>query len=71
LAANLRARGVGCNFGTYAAHLQPIYQAKQSCPVSRSLFGRHLAIPMHANLSSEDLNHVVTSVRAAVSDSHL
>ncbi len=64
-AMELRARGVGCNFGTYAAHLQPVYAAQQECPVSAHLFARHLAIPMHANLTEDDLNHVVASVRAA------
>ena len=69
LAGNLRMLGVGCNFGTYASHLQPIYESKQDCPVSRSLFGRHLAIPMHANLTDEDLEYVVASVRSAVTSS--
>jgi len=69
LAGNLRTLGVGCNFGTYASHLQPVYGSKQDCPVSRSLFGRHLAIPMHANLTDEDLEYVVTSVRSAVTSS--
>lgn len=67
VAIELRARGVGCNFGTYASHLQPVYQAKQACPVSAGLFARHLAIPMHANLTEEDLKHVVASVRAVAS----
>lgn len=71
LAAELRAQGVGCNFGTYAAHLQPVYRAKQECPVSKSLFSRHLAIPMHANLTDQDLEHVVSSVHEAVQKSQI
>jgi dTDP-4-amino-4,6-dideoxygalactose transaminase len=34
--------------------------------VSADLFDRHLAIPMHANLTDEDLDHVIDTVRAVV-----
>jgi perosamine synthetase len=68
VAIELRARGVGCNFGTYAAHLQPVYQAKQSCPISAGLFSRHLAIPMHANLANEDLEYVVDVIRTVAAN---
>src|SRR5262249_21907933 len=51
VAADLRAQGVQCTFGTYASHLQPVYGGRGECPVSADLFRRHLAIPMHANLT--------------------
>jgi dTDP-4-amino-4,6-dideoxygalactose transaminase len=35
--------------------------------VSADAFERHLAIPMHANLSSDDLDRVADAVRDAVS----
>ncbi len=68
VALALREQGVGCNFGTYASHLQPVYRVgpEAACPVSAELFDRHLAIPMHANLSDDDLNHVIDTVRAVV-----
>ena len=58
VAAELRDRGVGCNFGTYASHLQGVYASPLSCPVSADLFARHLAIPMHANLEEDDVAYV-------------
>ena len=63
---DLRAAGVQANIGTYASHLQPIYAASEGCPVSADLFDRHLAIPMHANLSDEDVDRVVDTVRSVV-----
>ncbi|MBK8470136.1 MAG: DegT/DnrJ/EryC1/StrS family aminotransferase [Candidatus Phosphoribacter sp.] len=71
VALALREQGVGCNFGTYASHVQPVYAAAAgrplpACPVSADLFARHLAIPMHANLTTDDLEHVITTVRAVV-----
>ena len=51
VALALRARGIGCTIGTYASHLQPVYGPQKPLPVSADLFARHLAIPMHANLT--------------------
>ncbi|GAA4444323.1 DegT/DnrJ/EryC1/StrS family aminotransferase [Phytohabitans houttuyneae] len=66
VAAALRAQGIGCGHGTWACHLQPVYEAKQACPVSADLFQRNLAIPMHAELSMEQVDRVVDALRAAV-----
>ena len=55
VARGAQGRGVGCNFGTYASHLQPVYGDEESCPISADLFARHLAIPMHANLNEDDV----------------
>ena len=66
VAHHLRANGVQCNFGTYASHLQPVYNFSGSLPVSADLFWRHLAIPMHANLSEHDVDRVVEVLTDAV-----
>jgi dTDP-4-amino-4,6-dideoxygalactose transaminase len=66
VAADLRAAGIGCGHGTWAGHLQPVYQAKQSCPVSADLFRRHMAIPMHAELSMDQVERVADTLRAAL-----
>jgi dTDP-4-amino-4,6-dideoxygalactose transaminase len=66
VAADLRAQGVGCGHGTWACHLQPAYETKQACPVSADLFARNLAIPMHAELSMDQVERVVGVLRAAL-----
>lgn len=66
VARYLRENGVQCTFGTYASHRQPVYGSTNPCPVSGDLFDRHLAIPMHANLTDDDLDRVADALRAAV-----
>lgn len=67
VAAELRGQGIQCNIGTYASHLQPVYGSRAHCPVSADIFVRHLAIPMHANLSETDVETVAKALRGAVS----
>ncbi|GAA3156569.1 DegT/DnrJ/EryC1/StrS family aminotransferase [Streptomyces echinatus] len=64
LAAALRAQGIGCGHGTWASHLQPVYDTPQRCPVSADLFQRNLAIPMHAELRPDQVERVVDVLRA-------
>ena len=66
VASYLKANGIQCNFGTYASHVQPIYGFSGHLPVSADLFKRHLAIPMHANLSEDEVDRVVATLRAAL-----
>jgi dTDP-4-amino-4,6-dideoxygalactose transaminase len=66
VAADLRAQGIGCGHGTWASHLQPVYDAKQQCPVSADLFQHHLAIPMHAELTAGQTERVAERLRAAL-----
>ena len=66
IAAALREQGIGCNIGTYACHAQPVYASRERCPVSLDLFRRGLAIPMHANLTDQQVERVATTLRAAL-----
>ena len=66
IASYLKANGVQCNFGTYASHVQPVYGFTGHLPVSADLFRRHLAIPMHANLTEDAVDRVAATVRAAI-----
>ncbi|MDI2127380.1 DegT/DnrJ/EryC1/StrS family aminotransferase [Yinghuangia seranimata] len=69
VAAHLREQEIGCNFGTYASHVQPVYGARETCPVSADLFRRQLAVPMHAELSEADVERVAIALRKAVENS--
>jgi dTDP-4-amino-4,6-dideoxygalactose transaminase len=66
VAADLRAQGIGSGHGTWACHLQPVYETKQPCPVSGDLFQRNLAIPMHAELSMNQVERVAETLRTAL-----
>lgn len=66
VAAQLRQQGIQCTFGTYASHVQPVYGEAAACPVSADVFARHLAIPMHANLTDAQVETVAKALREAV-----
>lgn len=66
VAMELRQRGVQCTFGTYASHVQPLYGQTDPCPVSADLFARHLAIPMHANLTDAQVETVAATLTEVV-----
>lgn len=66
VATALRDVGVQVNIGTFASHRQPVYGPQEPLPVSAGLFDRHLAIPMHANLTEAEVGRVVAAVRAAL-----
>lgn len=66
VAADLRAQGIGCGHGTWACHLQPVYETEQQCPVSAELFQRQLAIPMHAELTMGQVDRVAESLCLAL-----
>lgn len=68
VAAALRGSGIQCNIGTYASHVQPVYGRTHDCPVSLDIFRRHLAIPMHANLTDGQVETVAKAVREAVEE---
>ena len=59
----LRARGVQCTIGTYASHLQPVYGPQRPLPVSAEAFRRHLAVPMHADLTDDQVGRVIDNLR--------
>jgi dTDP-4-amino-4,6-dideoxygalactose transaminase len=66
VAADLRAQGIGCGHGTWACHREPVYETDQVCPVSADLFQRNLAIPMHAELTMNQVERVVDTLRTAL-----
>jgi perosamine synthetase len=66
VARALRSSGVEASIGTFASHLQPIYGDVAPCPTSADLFRRHLAIPMHANLTESQAEHVARSLATVV-----
>lgn len=66
VAKDLRGQGIGCGHGTWACHVQPVYDANQTCPTSADLFDRTLAIPMYAGLTDNEVEQVADALRAAL-----
>lgn len=70
VAKQLRDRGIGCNIGTFACHVQPVYGSTDVCEVSADIFVRHLAIPMHSELTEDEVTIVAEELAAAVDAAH-
>lgn len=66
VAANLRSVGIGCNIGTFACHLQPVYEMPRACPVSARLFRSQLALPLFTDMTETDVERVASGVGAAI-----
>ncbi len=66
VATELRGKGIGCGHGTFCGHIQPVFDSQQKCPVSLDLAQRQLAIPMHAELSQDQVAQVAQALRSAV-----
>lgn len=70
VAANLRSMGIGCNIGTYACHLQPVYENPRACPVSAVLFRSQLAVPLFTDMTEADIERVASGVGTAIAAAH-
>jgi perosamine synthetase len=66
IALGLRSHEIGCNIGTYAMHREPIYATKAECPVSKSLFEQHLALPMFPDLTEAEQDRVVETLAKVI-----
>jgi perosamine synthetase len=51
-----RSRGIQTQIGTYACHVQPVYNSTQNCPNSLDIFNRSLSLPMYYKLREEDID---------------
>jgi dTDP-4-amino-4,6-dideoxygalactose transaminase len=54
-------------------HLQPVFRERLGCgpgdlPISEQTLSRHLALPIHVGLSDDDVEYVVRSLVAAISN---
>jgi dTDP-4-amino-4,6-dideoxygalactose transaminase len=65
--AELRARGVEAQIGTYALHRLGAYRDQGSFPGADRAFERALALPFHSRLSEPDLDLVAESLDKLVS----
>ena len=58
----LRAEGIEVQIGTYAVNLMTAYKEQGSRPGAEAVFRRALALPLHSQLTDDDLDRVVAGV---------
>jgi len=68
LIMKLRKKGIQTQIGTYASHVQPVYRSKQSCPVSKDLSERTLALPFFYSMTHGDIDKVCDVIQSEISD---
>lgn len=62
LIKRLFERGIQCQIGTYACHVQPVYSSKDRCPNSKALFERTLSLPFYPDLSESDISSICAEI---------
>jgi perosamine synthetase len=67
----LRSSGIGANVHYIPVHLHPFYRKRfgtkpGECPIAESAYKRLLTLPMHPNMSAQDIDKVVSKVKESV-----
>lgn len=58
----LKEAGIQAQIGTYSSFVQPIYKSEDICPNSLRLFNSTLALPLHNELTFEDISFVTRTL---------
>jgi len=61
-------KGIQTQIGTYASHIQPVYNSSDKCPNSLEIFNRSLALPMYYMLKEEDIDVAATHLKKALEE---
>jgi dTDP-4-amino-4,6-dideoxygalactose transaminase len=59
-------KDVQTQIGTYASHIQPVYNSPDKCSNSFEIFERSLALPMYFMLREEDIDMVAKHLKTAL-----
>ncbi len=68
LIETLMKKGVQTQIGTYASHIQPVYNSEDKCPNSLEVFNRALALPMFYMLKEEEINMAATRLKKVLEE---
>lgn len=68
LIMTLMEKGIQTQIGTYASHIQPVYNSNQKCPNSLDIFNMSLALPMYYMLKEEEIDVAVALLKKAVEE---
>jgi dTDP-4-amino-4,6-dideoxygalactose transaminase len=59
LIAHLQKNGIESTIGTYAQHIQPVFQSKDKCVTSHRLFKETISLPIYYDLTEEQIHYIV------------
>lgn len=64
----LMKKGIQTQIGTYACHIQPVYNSKDDCPNSLGVFERSLALPLYYMLREEDIDAAAVVLKSVLEE---
>ncbi len=64
----LMKKSIQTQIGTYASHIQPVYDFKGECPNSLEIFNSSLALPIYYMLEEKDIDMMATSLKKAMEE---
>lgn len=64
----MRSFQIQTQIGTYACHIQPLYNTNKQCPVSLDIFKRALALPLYFQLEEEQIEMIVSRLKYVLRD---
>jgi dTDP-4-amino-4,6-dideoxygalactose transaminase len=62
LIINMRENGIQTQIGTYSSFIQPVYKSKDTCRNSLRLFNSTLALPLHHELTEDNIGFIVETL---------
>lgn len=64
----LLKKEIQTQIGTYASHIQPVYNYIKSCPISFDIFSRSLALPLFYNLTQDEIDLIVKTIQKEIGE---
>lgn len=68
LIEKLLEKGIQTQIGTYASHVQPVYNSNDRCPIALDIFNRSLALPIYYQMKEEDIDSMVESIKEVMGE---
>ncbi|MDP2414345.1 DegT/DnrJ/EryC1/StrS aminotransferase family protein [Daejeonella sp.] len=68
LIVSLKRESIQCQIGTYASHIQPVYNSADECPNSLTLYHQTLALPLYFELTEEQIATVCSSLNTHIKE---
>ena len=68
LIETLMKEGIQTQIGTYASHIQPVYNSKDKCPNSLEIFNMSIALPMYYMLEEKDIDVAASHLKKAMEE---
>ncbi len=63
---NMKSKGIETGTHYFPVHKMSLYKSKTKLPVTENIENKILTIPMHANLTEKDVNHIIKTTNSLI-----